>query len=265
MSVNKLLEFRTMYLRAVPEAWVDAKFRDELTSAEPGAALRALAARFDYRWPWEHVCDLEVASVGNKFEWVSDEWVWARSLEDTLTLRVPLNPEALKISPEHQAFALTDYYRQRPSLFGDDWGGSISGSPSPGGDRNSSSRSHGPPRGGFIAGDDFASFQVALLGAMAEAWRDPSFRRTLTVDAATALYKVRAYELPWKLTVVVVEDDRSSWHPRETPGSQSHWTFKTRNTLRLNFPTKPAEVTSWPVALATYNETGAEYPFSCCT
>jgi ribosomally synthesized peptide (two-chain TOMM family) len=264
MSVNKLLEFRTVYLRAAPEAWVDTKFRDELTSAEPGAAIKALAARFNYEWPWEQVCDLELASVGNNFEWIGDEWVWARGLEDTLTMRIPLNPEALKISPEHQAFALADYYRQRPSLFGEDWGGSMPGSPSPGQDRHSVSRSHGPPPGGFIAGDDFASFQVALLGAIAEAWRDPSFRRILTIDAATALSKVRDYKLPWKLKLAVVEDDRSSWHPRVKAGSPSHWTFKTRNTLKLNFPARPAEVRSWPVALATYNETGAEYPFSCC-
>jgi len=269
MSTDKLLVFRTVYLRAITEAWVDGKFREELTSPEPGAAIRALKARFDYDWPWPLVCDLEIASAPDQYEWISDEWVWSRGMHETLQMPLPLDPEELKIPTEYHAMALADYYRQRSSLFSDDWnaGGTRDPKQSPramlGGE---SGLNDGAPAGGFMPSDnEFSAFKVALLAAIAKAWREPAFKRMLIIDAATALHAVREYKLPWKFTLVVVEDRTSVWHPQERPGSQSQWSFETRNTLKLKFPTRPADVKCWPVALAAYNATGSEYPFSCCT
>jgi hypothetical protein len=36
------------------------------------------------------------------------------------------------------------------------------------------------------------------------------------------------------------------------------------HTLKLYLPSKPRSLESEPVALAAYNASGAEYPFTCC-
>jgi ribosomally synthesized peptide (two-chain TOMM family) len=263
MSMDKLLEFRTMYLRAVAEAWIDPKFRHELTSK--GGAIAALQKRFDYKWPWPRVCDLEINEAGGKYEWIDNQWVWSSSLRESLTMPLPLVPEVFKISEVEQAAALADYYRQRASLFSDDWDKTGASGPTGGLLGDASGLSGAQPPGGFMGSDnEYAAFKVALLAVIAKAWREPSFRETLIIDPATALHTIRDYTLPWKFTVIVTEDKESKWLP-DLGNGQSGWRFLGKNTLSLNLPTGPREVHAWPVALAAYNATGAEYPFSCCT
>jgi ribosomally synthesized peptide (two-chain TOMM family) len=112
---------------------------------------------------------------------------------------------------------------------------------------------------------DFTAFSVALIAAMAQAWHDEEFRAVLLLDAAKALHTIRGYILPWNFAVVVKDAPRSRWQPRTEHEGPSHWVFEERQVLQLNLPSKPSDLYSEPVALAAYNATGAEYPFSCCT
>jgi len=257
MSTRDLLEFRTTYLRAIAEAWFDKDFRHELTKDQGQNAVRALQTRFDYKWPWSHMCELKILSF-DRYEWIGDAWVWPNFAEDTLTLSLPLDPtKPLAILEQLQAMALADYYQQRPSLFGDQ------------------RIEPGPSRldiagGTFISPSNaFTSFEVAMLAAMAKAWQDERYRTLLKLNVAKALLEIQGYKLPWDMGILVSEDTSSTWHgPLDRAAKSSHrrsgWDSGSKHTLKLYIPEKPKDVRSEPIALGLYNAAGAAYPFTCC-
>jgi ribosomally synthesized peptide (two-chain TOMM family) len=290
MSMDKLMEFRTTFLRSIAEAWADTGFTDQLKTD----ARKALADRFGYRWPWNGVCDLQIVDSGNRFKWIDDQdgWVYSPDLKDALTLYVPLAPRlyvpgqavtsalgaaspGAAISPEHQAMALGDYYRQYASLFSDSWGqppGSQPEASVPGLMTPVIGPTSDYPAGGFMPTDaEFAAFRVALLGAMAKAWQEASgnqeasFTSMLAIDAVAALNTIRGYKLPWTMRIRLVDDTVARWVPPGNPPADhpSHWTQGHPSLLQLYLPDTPKDVGSQPLALATYNATGAEFPFTC--
>ncbi|WP_437743725.1 BMA_0021/BMA_0022 family TOMM bacteriocin [Sorangium sp. So ce1504] len=320
MALNKLMEFRTTYLRAIAEAWADPNgFGKELTGNNPTSALKY---RFGYIWPWPRTCELQIARADEDLMWIRDEWVWPSDLLDCLTLRLPLVPKCSAtrpgdgglredLHPDDYTRALGDYYKQRPSLFSDHWNheydqhGVHARTQEKGGGadlralradhgelqhpgrrerlREPEARHHegeqagqervsiqsGPPAGGFVPDDNsFAEFNVVLLAAMAKAWIDEDFKRALKIDPVSALQTIRGYRLPWKLSLCVEDDGAARWHPPGSPldkDHQSYWDSLQPHVLKLYLPTKPSDSASEPLALAIYNATGAEYPFTCCT
>ncbi|HSN98059.1 MAG TPA: BMA_0021/BMA_0022 family TOMM bacteriocin [Candidatus Nanopelagicales bacterium] len=277
MGMEKLMEFRTTYLRAIAQAWSDEAFQRALIE-DPASALLAY---FNFKWPWANICRLEIATT-DRFRWIDDDWVWSKDLLEGLTLYLPLRPPRGVSQPSVQAMALADFYRQHPSLFSDDWGteygpegplepGSLQGGgPSHGLITPEIGPGSAPPVGGFAPSDaGFAAFNVALLAAMAKAWDDEHYREMLKIDSAVALQAIRGYEVPWEMTIRIEEDTQAEWHPPgddpdKTPSEQqSYWSSEQLSTLKLYLPTRPSEPHSDPIALAMYNATGAAYPFTC--
>ncbi|MDI1443051.1 BMA_0021/BMA_0022 family TOMM bacteriocin [Polyangium sp. 6x1] len=275
--MTKLLEFRTVYMRSIATAWASQAFQNKLIADPTGTLLDS----FGFDWPWKNACTLEIRTADGpqgKFEWIDDQWVWSQNLLDSLTMYLPLT--APSTDPNATAMALADYYRQRPSLFSDDWGtpygptGPVTSPTAPGGVPLSNapviSNNSGAPVGGYIPSDDeFSAFNVVLLSALAKAWKNPGFKQTLQIDCAAALHTIRDYKMPWNLTIGILDDAAAQWTPPNASASppsqgQSYWTFSKLNKLTLYLPTKPSNADAEPVALATYNATGAEYPFTCC-
>lgn len=270
---DKLTEFRTVYLRAIAQAWIDPKFRAEFLE-NPS---RALQATFQFEWPWDSIV-LRV-KAHDKFVWTGSDWAWPANEEDSLTLYIP---EAVKspptssthdpILPEEQARALADYYKQRPSLFGTSRDSASSGA-------NKTNTSHQLLQGASweFSGDSaliggfmpdargFLNLEVALVSAMAKAWANTQFRRILFEDTCLALKSVRGYKTPWNMKVRFQPDPAASWNAgtAQTPGA-SRWRVLTPHALELCLPTAPQDARDQAIGLATYNATGAEYPFTCC-
>jgi ribosomally synthesized peptide (two-chain TOMM family) len=277
MGMDKLMQFRTIYLRAVAEAWANPDFHKQLLE-HPVHALRDF---FGFKWPWSHICNLKI-DESNRFMWIGNEWVWAPCQGESLTLFVPLEPRG--IEPKHRAMALGDFYRQSSSIFSDDWGQPFGpDGPSAPGTASASAPSgaagllggalgpdSGPPPGGFVPGSAvFASFDVVLLAAMARAWEDSDYRTKLLLDTATALHEIREYALPWKLLIRIEDDPHAKWtpphdHSKQPAKHQSFWSHGKHNALRLLLPEKPRDIAVEPLALASYNAMGAQYPFTCC-
>ncbi|WP_437998961.1 BMA_0021/BMA_0022 family TOMM bacteriocin [Sorangium sp. So ce185] len=281
MSMNKLMEFRTTYLRAIAKAWADPAFEDKLTK-DPTGTLRDY---FGFDWgSWQKACILHIVSAGRsaqrgdiagdglppgRFEWIGDEWVWSKNLLDTLTMYLPLT--APSTGAAERAMALADYYSQRASLFDDDWGAEYG----PGGKKPvlitpALGPQSGTPIGGFVPSDQgFEAFKVVLLAAIAKAWASEDFKQMLLIDCAAALRTIRGYRLPWNMNICVMNDDGAQWIKPDASSDppskgQSYWTFSRPHALTLYLPTAPSDENAEPVALAVYNATGAEYPFTCC-
>jgi ribosomally synthesized peptide (two-chain TOMM family) len=296
MTMDKLLAFRTTFLRAIAQAWADREFKQALTSD----AVKALHDYFHYDWPWPERCELKVEEATGKYEWIGEDWVWAQTLEESLTMHLPLDPELHGIPPKYQAMALADWYRQRSSLFDDEWGKNDPKPPRGGhaatigqpvrdhrddADANRSSSdlvappmptlslwnataqaglNSPPPKYGFIPPDsEFTAFKVVLVAAISKAWNDDRFKEMLMIDSKLAMSTIRGYRLPWALIFPMQPDPQARWQPPTGDGS-SFWYNEMRHTLKLYLPTKPSALNSEPVALAAYNAAGAEYPFTCC-
>lgn len=286
-TMTELLNFRTMFLRAIAQAWADPGFKKQLLASPE----HAMWSYFQYRWPWPNACELQVIDTKHRFNWINNEWIWSKALHEDLVLFVPLDP--IEIEPQFHAIALADYYRARESLFQDDWGEHDNPNPqlaeyerptAPRPAARSSERegaAHGKrpgfgaigeqtplPAEGLVPSDnDFTGFQVALLAAMGRAWQDPDYCEHLQRDSIKALSAIRGYKLPWEINLRVQHDPGARWHPphlqSDHPVCQSYWTLPKKNLLRLNLPDRPEEMVSEPIALAMYNATGAIYPFTC--
>ena len=102
-TLESMLEFQQVYLRAIALSWEDEPFKADLLK-DP---FDALARYFDYRCPW--IIDLEVVSRdGCVWDEVRHEW------------KLPLNTMTVGISarPEHlheEAVALAAYSDAGPN------------------------------------------------------------------------------------------------------------------------------------------------------
>lgn len=271
-----LMEFRTAWLRAVAQTWTDRAFHEALVSNPIGA----LASKFGFQWKWKDTLDFKVRS-DPRFAWVGDDWTWpADEAEDSLTLRLPIRQPA--IEPGSRARALAEYYHLRPSVFGNpsatieqsvlvpnaatplkdpNVGETRTGTKARAGEIEFAG--HQPPRNGFVPNaSSFMDFQVVLLWAIGKAWENEGFAKLLLTNEslASALGSIRGYALPWRLHIVVKDDETASFDASGSGG----WKGLSRHELSLNLPAPPKEVRDQSIALAAYNGTGAEFPFTCC-
>jgi ribosomally synthesized peptide (two-chain TOMM family) len=270
--MDQLMLFRTIYLRSIAEAWANPAFHNHLLHD----AVAAMRSYFGFSWRWGNVCSLTVIEDRKHLKWIRDRWVWSRNLEEGLTLNVPLSPPP-GTDATQQSRALADWYRQRSSLFSDNWGtvygphGPVPSTSPVGLNLPDVGADSPPPDGGYMpSSEDFDSFKIVLLAAIAKAWGDEGFRDKLQLDAKTALREIRGYELSWNLGIYVCHDPKATWtapEPGPPPSQhQSYWHDETPHTLKLYLPAKldSSDLACEPIALAMYNAAGAQYPFTCC-
>jgi ribosomally synthesized peptide (two-chain TOMM family) len=302
-GLDALLRFRLLYMRAIAQAWAEPdtfgrSLQEASESDGDGRVVSVLQAKFgDDVWPWSNSVDLRL-DLSPNFVWAGNDWFWSEDGDggDQLVLRIPRRPLAqattigetsTPVPPEKYVTAFVDYYAARPTLFGDGDApdtalspklkavarksfaafGSLEGAlqsfaPSGGASFSMQTAGSGPPQGGFIgSAETFLDFNVAVLSVMVKAWESPTFARVLTQDAVASLTTVRGYQAPWKLDIHVEFDHDARW----TEGGEKPWHPLKPHMLKLHMPARPERPEDWPVALAAYNATGAEYPFTCCT
>ncbi|HKO48751.1 MAG TPA: BMA_0021/BMA_0022 family TOMM bacteriocin [Polyangiaceae bacterium] len=287
-DLPQLMKFRTVYLRAIALAWLDKEFKGSLQ----GDARRALHDAFHFEWPWT---DLELkVRAEDEFEWIGNNWIWPAKQEDKLTLRIPLSPAgvarqnskggSLGSSPDHRGKpsagpALAAYYYQRPSL--------LNGLPKASSIANNnfsvcfthhfarhvaygcvseepSMSGNDPLNLGFLPSSiGFANFEVALVSAMAAAWVNPNFAKALQNNPIAILRTIRKYSPPWNMIISIENDEAASYVADARNPGQGTWEHLSPHSLELCLPAAPKH-SEQAIALAAYNATGAEYPFTCC-
>lgn len=258
-------QFRTAWLRAIATAWVKNQEAD----------LIANPKKYMGTWPddWNRL-DLVVHPEPHLL-WVGDSWSWViektptgETREDSLLVYLPIStaiPEA------ERPIALAAYYAGRASIFS-------KGTPEPSHGRvprtagtTTLSTEHpigavfypppGPnPNGLFPSPTSFSDFSVALISALAQAWADENFAKRLVQDPKSTL--ARNFKMPWAMNIAIQDDPGPQWNSVE-----GNWDFTSEknNELTLCLPAKPkGGGNKQTVALAAYNATGAEYPFTCC-
>lgn len=245
MSTADMMSFRTAYLRLVALAWSDPAFRNTLPRLTPDQIIQELA-KLGHVWTWGGL-DPRLQIDGPIWNPV-ETGGWAGNGESVITLHLPVDKGHVHGFPGTQAEALSDYYQQRPTLFGLP----LSAAPPLLG------QSYNASLGDFSA---FLDFGGVTLRALALAWHNDAFKKLLLTDVIDALAAYFGYNCPWDLKLVVKEDTSARWAPGS---SGSGWTSLTKNVLLLDLPQPPPDGDIRAIALTAYNETGPAYPFTCC-
>jgi ribosomally synthesized peptide (two-chain TOMM family) len=84
-TLESMLEFQEVYLRAIALSWKDPEFKSALLS-DP---FDALGRYFDYQCPW--LLELKIADPGPDFKWDPAKQRWTLPL-NSMTFGVPTRP-----------------------------------------------------------------------------------------------------------------------------------------------------------------------------
>jgi ribosomally synthesized peptide (two-chain TOMM family) len=276
---DALMRFRTAWMRAIALAWMNKTERQLI--ANPLSFLKPDG------WPaeWDRL-KLQVTKE-ESFIWVGDTWTWveepepaAGAQEDELQLWLPLSA---RIPEAQYALALSEYYKHRSSIFSKcppdapgrlargasaqqflsaTLGGAHGFMMADGSRQGVHWQPNDAPQGGFVpAYSSFANLSVALVSALAKAWTIENYKARLLQDPESALHSTREYSIPWKLKLHIKDDHGPKWD-----ATKLEWDFKKErtNVLVLCLPVRPTSGSNQALALAAYNASGAEYPFTCC-
>jgi ribosomally synthesized peptide (two-chain TOMM family) len=248
MDMSDIIGFRTAYLRLIAKAWNDAKLLASLPKLN-SKQVQAELAKLGHAWLWGGL-DIKLGINGPVWSPV-ETGGWYGHGTSTITLRLPLNTEKIEDYSQNQARALTDYYGQRPTLFGLPTGAAAQAK---GG--ASLMQAYSASLGDF---NSFLDFGGVTVRAVALAWHNAKFKKALVgKNSLGALERWLGFHSTWEMKIEVEEDKSARW--TDGPG----WQSLSNNLLTLVLPTKPKEDDIRAIAITAYNETGPQYPFTCC-
>jgi ribosomally synthesized peptide (two-chain TOMM family) len=139
--------------------------------------------------------------------------------------------------------------------------------------------------GGY--GENFLIFGSIVMRAIALAWKNVKFREELfndfEKDKTGVLSEYLGFNNPWNFQIIfkkwiiipILTDSMKNmqtgfYWKKGTARRGGHGTLGCWledkipfNLIQLNYPNKPRDKDSWPIALNTYNCTGPAYPFTC--
>jgi ribosomally synthesized peptide (two-chain TOMM family) len=226
-------KLRTAYLRAIARAWIDKAYQDKLVAAseEPRGVLPMLESDFNFKFPFDVRLAIDVkhrpiwAPRGSANGWFG--------FADEFEVSLPGVPENAKDG----ATVLAHYCAEFPSLLGQGW-----------------DDAEAPP--------DFADFGVITSRVVALSWADKKFAHALfdNADASPLIEEAMDYIIPWhfKLKFNLVSGPTAATDKY----LKTYWKNFPRSKITVHLP-KPPEIDSQPIALAAYNDTGGQYPFTC--
>ena len=187
--------------------------------------LQLLEGMYNFKFPF----DIEFCMCINPYgpSWnpnAPSQWL---GLQDKFTVWLPDKPESI----QDHAEILAHYLQEFPSMLG-------------------SASVSAPP--------DFAAFGVITGRLIALAWTNSVFFDSLvnpeSADTVAVIQISMDYIFPW--------NSRMEFKRRPQMDS-SNWRSFPRTRVTLYIPRAPQEAEVHPVALAAYNGTGDQYPFSC--
>lgn len=231
---------RTGYLRAIARAWHDPDFEkrliEESKRGERGA-LDFLEQTYNFHFPFNiKFC----ISLMKRPRWRPEGTPGWIGFADEFEVFLPPLPE----DPKIRAAVLARYCQEFPSLLG------------------------APLQDGIQAPPDFGAFGVVTSKLLALAWHNGDFRKALYAahDARSLVQGTMDVLVDWNFLLKF----------KEAPGPSSddddYWRDFPRSKIIVHLPERPEQRqpmpdetfdTVEPIALASYNGSGSQYPFTC--
>lgn len=232
---------RAAYLRAIAECWQNPAFLAELTARSedsPRGVLPFLEQRYNFRFPFD--VSFKISDKRRPIYRPVGTTGWF-GFGDEFQVYLPGPPQDLK---REGAAVLARYCAEFPSLLGAGIGS------------------------GVEAPTDFANFGIVTCRVLAMTWHDPTFSAALfqAADARQLIQDSMNWIVPWNFFIKFQQVEGSS------SDSNQYWQNFPRSIITVHMPQPPnaesircgeVEGSVEPVALAAYNGTGAQYPFTC--
>ncbi|MBT0569634.1 BMA_0021/BMA_0022 family TOMM bacteriocin [Curvibacter sp. CHRR-16] len=268
-----LLQFRLAYLRLLAKTWRDERFRKEIFSKPvPGGSMTEdiqdkLITNFGCTTKWPNLRVQLYAShdPAQAVRWSYKDAVGWIGPNDLFVITLPNCPDDSQ--KKYMAEALAAYYQNFPTVLGPAL--STMSSPHSHGIGSPQPTAMGIPGGGP---DSFLAFGSVILRAVILSWTNKEFFHELihANDAVPSLAKWFGFSMPFNFFIKFEHNPSSDYNWSYNASSQTWgWNMGTPeapviwNKVVLNYPTCPDDEEIRPVALATYNNTGAAYPFTC--
>lgn len=242
---------RSAYLRAVARAWRDKGYMGRLLLAKKShpqrGALALLEEDYHFKFPFNirMLIDVKNRPVFRP----NDVCGWF-GYADEFRLGLPDKPTR----KEMEASVLARYYQEFPSLLGK---GDLSGLYP---ELGKAALGIEDLNIGIPVPDSFSTFGLVMGQLIALTWRDRKFQKQLLdpaiEDARTLVEDATDCIVPWNFNL------RFELAPGKSSDSDEYWETFPRTTITLNLPQEP-DPDVQAVALAAYNSTGGQYPFTC--
>ena len=272
-------QLRAAYMRAIARAWRDPHYEDCLRELGPEGGLEHLETEYHIKFPWDinfHM-NLEDENLRPAYDpifcrdWFGDA--------DEFIITLPGKPDDM----EHAADHLARYLQEFPTMLGRP----KTSEPS---ESSESSESSKPSHGSAEAPDDFAEFGVMTGRIISLVWGQPFLEKLFfdedNPDARGLVQGALDYVVKWNFRLKFKRNEKPL--PRYPVGSDDtkayndYWKDFPRTTVMVYVPANPFAKREdgkgakylehieagdrdaiIPAALAAYNDTSDQYPFSC--
>ena len=236
---------RAAWLRIIAQVWNDPtghllKELIRLSHTNRRGVLPKLEEDFHFRFPFQHV--KLVVSDERRPRWMPVGTRGWFGFADEFKVALPGRP-----AERDEAELLAEYMQVFPSLLG--------------------------PGHHAEAPDDFASFGLVTGRLIALAWHDPAFHGALfsVDDARNLVQDAMDVVIPWNFRLKFTEHKVRTRPSSPGSGGGQPLALSTKSfdfsdfpfsEISVNMP-EPPDDTQRAIALAAYNDTGRQYPFTC--
>ncbi len=226
---------RTAYLRAIARAWRDPEYQEQLvrhSNEFPRGVLGLLERDYGFTFPFDIKFMIDTTPM-TRPRWIPVGTKGWFGFADRFHMFLPAQPER----QEDEAAVLAEYCFRFPSMLG----------------RATNDVSVAPP--------DFAGFGVITSRIIALAWHNELFRTALYTlpDTRQLVQDAMDYMVPWNFTLTFQE----AVMDKRPVVADAFWELFPFSQVIVNLPLQPDDVGVEAIALAAYNDTGAQYPFTC--
>lgn len=293
---NDLMKFRLGYLRAIAKAWsndddekkllnddnIDVSLKKTIASTinpsnPEDPRIHIGPNLLDDDGPFkDYFGNIHLGNVSirvfdvedNPTKWDLKDGVGWTGSNDFFIIHLPKSPaKQEKQASKENAIYLAEYYHKFPTFFGVPNDVNHTGFQAAAHeDRNEVVKQALPTDLGVSPGP-FLEFGGVILRALALAWQRDDVFDALTdpkmIDATPVLSKYLAYNNPWNFNLRFIKSE-SITLSNDNSLDANTWENPPQNIVLLHYPCRPEEKADrYPMALASYNETGPAYPFTC--
>jgi ribosomally synthesized peptide (two-chain TOMM family) len=106
-------------------------------------------------------------------------------------------------------------------------------------------------------------FQEVYTLAVALSWKDEEFKKKFVADPKSALEHYFSYKCPWNIELQAEAVTEGGPHDYGWKPEKQKWHLP-KSSITFGIPEVPLENDEICIALASYNDAGPTYLFSCC-
>jgi ribosomally synthesized peptide (two-chain TOMM family) len=235
-------QMRSAYLRSITKAWRDPVYQKVLAGAGnsplcPRGALDLLEKEYRFTFPFNvKLVISDDPELRPRFEPAfTTGWL---GVADDFKVYLPPPPSGSGEEGD-PASVLARYCAEFPSLLGQ---ATVEGLEAP---------------------EDFGNVGLYTARLVALIWHDEALRKAVYAagDARALVQDTMDFIFPWNFQLRFAEGAVSGYAGSTT--LDAYWEKFPRSEITLHLPMPPTDLDLKPVALASYNATGGQYPFSC--